>query len=701
MVEVFGCKQKRASSESLCDVVCKRLKVNGEHGELQRLQDEDEATPPRLSRPDDQLCDRISVRDVSELLQYITLRKHHDVKKPSWCRLHQEDRVEQVHVAVLEGVAQLHFYTHYTQFKHLRSKYTTRCTLVPSSGDVLSELFDSDLSAVGSSAGSSSALRRVPPTDDVGHHPVVRRYGMKRKGLSSYLLTEQERMKKNFPVKGGRGFESFVCTQADDHVTDRSPLYGLDCEMCLTQEGPELTRVAVVTSSGECLIHPHLIDTSLLYLKEFGQRFKLKLLAQVILKRDIQCEQRRGHDPCEDARAALDLAQYFINNGPRQVVECHLQDLWGVEPFPVTGALNGSVHTHTHTHSSLLFGHALNKAGLPALFLGQSEALNGVSSNHLWRRHYCNSDKESVCVFQRVCQSYTLSLVQFSSLRRNPTGGTHTLQQMALRVNLMCVLFVGPLPHTYTEKDVHTLLKPYGILRSVRLLHSTHKLHAIVEFQHLEGAELALQSLTNLQIEDTMIKLQRPVNELTLDLDTSLAELQNDVQNSHMIYVGRLSRQRRHQLLQAFVSLGPACDLTPAKDSGKRRRHTRIKFVRSDSACAALRSMVQTGNRKLHMCRSLTPAHMLTWTHTNPVTVETTVEPAGLEERTVREEAEPAGLTCAQDGEMQRMMRRLDRNVGKMFRALERHTLSIILLPGFICNGVEYHGLCFIQVKQV
>ncbi|XP_058237029.1 RNA exonuclease 5-like isoform X2 [Hemibagrus wyckioides] len=716
MVEVFGCKQKRASSESLCDVVCKRLKVNGEHGELQRLQDEDEATPPRLSRPDDQLCDRISVRDVSELLQYITLRKHHDVKKPSWCRLHQEDRVEQVHVAVLEGVAQLHFYTHYTQFKHLRSKYTTRCTLVPSSGDVLSELFDSDLSAVGSSAGSSSALRRVPPTDDVGHHPVVRRYGMKRKGLSSYLLTEQERMKKNFPVKGGRGFESFVCTQADDHVTDRSPLYGLDCEMCLTQEGPELTRVAVVTSSGECvldelvkpyntiinyctkfsgitrsmlknvttrlddvqmklltllpgnavlvghsldndlralrLIHPHLIDTSLLYLKEFGQRFKLKLLAQVILKRDIQCEQRRGHDPCEDARAALDLAQYFINNGPRQVVECHLQDLWGVEPFPVTGALNGSVHTHTHTHSSLLFGHALNKAGLPALFLGQSEALNGVSSNHLWRRHYCNSDKESVCVFQRVCQSYTLSLVQFSSLRRNPTGGTHTLQQMALRVNLMCVLFVGPLPHTYTEKDVHTLLKPYGILRSVRLLHSTHKLHAIVEFQHLEGAELALQSLTNLQIEDTMIKLQRPVNELTLDLDTSLAELQNDVQNSHMIYVGRLSRQRRHQLLQAFVSLGPACDLTPAKDSGKRRRHTRIK-------------------------------------------------PAGLEERTVREEAEPAGLTCAQDGEMQRMMRRLDRNVGKMFRALERHTLSIILLPGFICNGVEYHGLCFIQVKQV
>ncbi|KAK3530712.1 hypothetical protein QTP86_032251 [Hemibagrus guttatus] len=274
---------------------------------------------------------------------------------------------------------------------------------------------------------------------------------------------------------------------------------------------------------------------------------------------------------------------------------------------------------------------------------------------------------------------------------------------MALRLKLMCVLFVGPLPHTYTEKNVHTLLKPYGTLRSVRLLYSTHKLHAVVEFQHLEGAELALQSLTNLQVEDAMIKLQRPVNDLTLDLDASLAELQNDIQNSHMIYVGRLSWRRRHQLLQAFSSFGPACDITPTKDSGKCQRHTRIKFVRSDSACTALDSLVQMGNRKLNTCHALTPAHMHSWTHTNPVTMETTIESTGLEERTVREEAEPAGLNCAQvqDGGTQHAMRRLDRNVGKMCRALERHTLSIVILPGFIRDGVEYHGLCFIQVKQV
>ncbi|MCJ8748294.1 hypothetical protein PDJAM_G00163090 [Pangasius djambal] len=456
---------------------------------------------------------------------------------------------------------------------------------------------------------TSDVLISLPLTD-VGCHPVVRRYGVKRKGMSSYLLTEQERIKKNFPVKGGRGFESFVCTQADDHVTDSSPLYGLDCEMCITQEGPELTRVAVVTSRGQCvleelvkpfntiinyctrfsgitrsmlknvttrlhdvqtklvallprnavlvghsldndlralrLIHPHVIDTSLLYRKEFGQRFKLKLLAEVILKREIQSEQRRGHDPCEDAQAALDLAHYFITKGPRQ-------------------------------------------------------------------------------------------------------------------------------------------------------------LHAVVEFQHLEGAQLALQSLSSLQVQDTVVKLQRPVSELTLDLEASLAELQNDIQNSHMIYVGGLSRRHHHHddLLKAFSAFGPICDITPAKGSGKSQRHARIKFVSSDSVCAALDSMVQLGNRKLNLCRTLTPPHMHTWAHTNPVTMETNGEAAGSEERTVSEEAEPAGLTCAQDGGMQCVMRGLDKNMGKMFRALERHTLSIVILPGIICDKVEYPGLCFIQVKQV
>jgi hypothetical protein len=34
-----------------------------------------------------------------------------------------------------------------------------------------------------------------------------------------------------------------------DEVTPVSPLYSVDCEMCLTDEGNELTRICVVDSS--------------------------------------------------------------------------------------------------------------------------------------------------------------------------------------------------------------------------------------------------------------------------------------------------------------------------------------------------------------------------------------------------------------------------------------------------------------------
>ncbi|TTE81774.1 RNA exonuclease 5 [Bagarius yarrelli] len=513
MAEVTGWKRKKDLSESRelqSQQVSDALQLLPRSRALHALtaccvQDE---VVPSLSRPDDQLCDRIRMRDVYELLH--------------WCHLYHKDRVEKVHMVVLEGVAQLHFYTHYSQFKHLRSKYTTRCTLMPSSEDVLSELFDSDLSTLDEPSVSSS----VPPTGlFCGLSPVVRRYGMRRRGLRSYLLTEQERIKQNFPVKG-------ITHSMLKNVTTR--LQDVQKKLLTLLPGNAVLVGHALDNDLRALrlVHPHVIDTSLLYRKEFGQRFKLKHLAKVILKREIQNEQRRGHDPCEDAHAALDLAHYFITTGPRQVVECHLQDLWGFDPSPVNGTSNGPVHTHPQ--SQLQFGHALHKAGLPALFLGQSDAMNNVSSNHLSRRHYCNSDKE------------------------------------------------------------------------------------------------------------------RPVNELTLDLDASLTELQNDKQNIQTIYVSGSLRRQRQQLLQTFSSFGPVSDITPTKDSGKCPKHTRFKFFSCDSADAALNTVVQMGNRKLNMCHALTPPHMRTWTHTNPVTTETKEGATGSDEPTFREELELLGLICGE-----------------------------------------------------
>ncbi|XDV17053.1 hypothetical protein PO909_016502 [Leuciscus waleckii] len=208
------------------------------------------------------------------------------------------------------------------------------------------------------------------------------------------------------------------------------------------------------------MIHPHVIDTSLLYRQDFGRRFKLKILAQVILNRQIQSEDRRGHDPCEDALAALHLAQHFIRKGPREVLEDHLDDLWDVPE------IDDSDHqiSSDQRFSSLRFGHALYGSGQSAVFLGGAVETNGSVANQC-RRQQCSSDREVVCVFRRLVQLYSLSVLRFSSF-------SNTLNHM-----------------TATGRQQHL-----------------QQVHAEVVFEHLEGAQLALDLLNGHQINGCTIK---------------------------------------------------------------------------------------------------------------------------------------------------------------------------------------------------
>ncbi|KAK7165568.1 hypothetical protein R3I93_005588 [Phoxinus phoxinus] len=698
--------------------------------------------------------DVLTVKDVCDLIKYVTLRRSHSVKKPSWFSVGDEARLSRVNVMILDGLTQSHFYRYFSHFRHLSSKYSSRWTLAPSSCDPLtSDLLSSEV----------AVDMRAPLPAALMWHPVIRRFGSSAAGLSNFLLTQQEMTKHNFPSKGGRGCEGFVSTESDGCVTDRSPLFGLDCEMCLTCVGLEVTRVALVDEAGHCvldelvkppnpiidyctrfsgithstlaavstvlsdvqdkllqilpcdavlvghsldadlralhMIHPHAIDTSLLYRQDFGRRFKLKLLAQVILNRQIQSEDRRGHDPCEDALAALQLAQHFIRKGPREVVEDHLDELWDVPE------IDDSDHqiSSDHRFSSLRFGHALYGSGQSAVFLGGAAQTSGSEANQC-RRQQCSSDREVVCVFRRLVQLYSLSVLRLSSFSNtlNQTTATERqqhLQQVCEGLRQMCVLFVGPLPADSTERDVHTLLKRCGRLRTIRLLQHTHGVHAEVVFEHLEGAQLALEHLNGYQINDCTIKVRRPVHELCLDLDQRVSERQDDPLNGHMIYVCNLStKPRRHDdQLQTFTQFGPVQQISSAAvHPGKRPRHALIKFACADSAQASVGVTLQIGNRKLSVCHALTPPHMTSWTHTHPVTTETSPEQG--EECKVSRDLQ---VSCdLQEPVLERLMKKLDGKVGKVFRALEGNCLSIVILPGARSGGVDHLGLCFVHIKQ-
>lgn len=226
---------------------------------------------------------------------------------------------------------------------------------------------------------------------DLQNDPIIQKYGYKNVGLTKCLLTKEEMKTFHFPLPGSPNYENFILTKYTGFITDSSPLFGLDCEVCLTSMGKELTRISLVTEGGYCLIdelvkpdlkildyltsftgitkeilnpvttklkdvqkllrellppdavlvghcldldlrvlkmiHPYVIDTSLLYAGKQGRRFKLTFLARVILGKDIQCPNKLGRDGIEDARAALELLQYFLKYGPKKIAEFNLEAL--------------------------------------------------------------------------------------------------------------------------------------------------------------------------------------------------------------------------------------------------------------------------------------------------------------------------------------------------------------------------------------
>ncbi|XP_006123192.2 RNA exonuclease 5 isoform X2 [Pelodiscus sinensis] len=716
----------------------------------------------------------ISYEQVYELLKYAALGKHHNAVQPSWCRIYHQRHLARIVVIVLQEVSQLYFYRFYLQFKHLRKAFQHRFSLPPTSANFIATLCGEGISMKHQNniQGSASACSgHICKDSDLPKDPIIQKYGEEKHGLTSYILTLEEMRKYDYPLEGSPVCKNYVYTQCESPRTDSSPLFGLDCEMCLTEKGNEVTRVSLVDAEGRCImdelikpeteilnyltrysgitqkillpvktklpeiqdklkkllprdavlvghslnadlhalqmIHPSVIDTSLLFARHGGRRFKLKFLAKAVLGKEIQCENKVGHDPSEDAEAALALLQYFIDQGPRKVVELNLEMVLSARNLMESSQQKSTlqlqqsgVQKHATEPSGIpkpCFLDYLNATGQKTLLLSRKELAPSCSCQN----SLSTSNKQILTrALQEVPQS-SFSVIQFTLRSEHvaPDLLAEVCEKMRIQLADMLTVFVGPFRKDFCLKSIRREFKKCGPIRSLTVLTETHQPHICIQYDVLEAAQLAMESLNGANVAGSCIKVQRPGTVMMLDCDMLIKELETDIENKGVIYVAGMKKiLTETDLQEKFSHLKDLQALFWPRDlkSGKHRNYCFLKFQTSESALEALQEINRQGaeGSQLHSRKALSPSHLHRWVcHMD----HNAGKPSQLAHHTLHMKRKQLS-TSEQD--LRKKLKKLDRSIKKLYRSLEDNTLCVVLLPGVNRVYGSCSGLGLIGIKE-
>lgn len=241
-----------------------RLKAVGENASLNTIIGHDERIP-------------IFLADIQHLLMF-SLLGHNSPYWPSrWCHIEKFNRISHTVVFVVEGLSIYHFNSYESLFPHITNHLQHRLEMltptvhggsviedlaaVPLTGSQTQKLiqkFGSLEAAMQSTGDLVKLLRVVFPM-----HPSKIANGKTKKqsidlpttdkfSRTQLLLSPWQLVEENYPLplRGGLAarYSDYILTKDIYHeATSKSPMFGLDCEMCKTTTGClELTRISIV-----------------------------------------------------------------------------------------------------------------------------------------------------------------------------------------------------------------------------------------------------------------------------------------------------------------------------------------------------------------------------------------------------------------------------------------------------------------------
>lgn len=213
---------------------------------------------------------------IQELLLHALLGNSIIYEPSRWYVLEKGSKVSSIACLVIEGISLQHWINNEEYFKSSRSIFTDVVEIVTPSiykGSLIEELAAVPLSnaekeglikkygnmnlALESRKDLMVMIKAVFPIEteasDCGDYSELDKYPR-----TKLILSAQQLIEENYPLplkgKLQHIYSDYVMTKSlYQPVTPNSPMFGLDCEMCMTNAGSELTRVSVVNENHETI----------------------------------------------------------------------------------------------------------------------------------------------------------------------------------------------------------------------------------------------------------------------------------------------------------------------------------------------------------------------------------------------------------------------------------------------------------------